>query len=352
MRRTLAILGLSALVLPVKTYAGPLHRTSLFLGMDAGVLSLSSKNGTETGKSGVEGSLKIIASPEWDHWVLDLGAGYRYSQISSEPDSAGSRLKVITRSFSGEFSPRYKFDFAEVRGLQFGPVIQVLAGGDVSYDENGALDELASQYRAGGKLLCQWGEDFKWRAGASVLSSLNLNQRNALVVLFELQFGITPVRRALSPAPSAIAAASMPEFAEVRDRSIRIYLGEALLSFPLGSDRINSKVKEALASLVPVLLKNERKWSLIRVEGHTDSRDQNHQNQALSERRAKAVSAELSSLGIPTGRISSTGFGAEKPIDPGNNEEAFLLNRRVEIWIDEVDSGQIESIMTELRQMK
>ena len=338
------------LVFDGRAFASPLHRTSLFFGIGAGYLNLTTQKPLEGNKTGTEGNLRLIVSPEWDHWLLDLGGGYQYSKLSADQSFPLDQVNVITRSFVGEFSPRLKLKLFGTPGFQFGPVVQLLTGGDVSYDEDGTVEELSTQYRAGAKFLYQWGQDFRWRIGASVLSSLNIENRNALSVLLDLQFGFTPVR----PAPEAPRSTNtgMPEFAEVKDRSIRIYLGEALLSFPLGSDQINSKAKEALANLVPVLLKNQKTWSTIRVEGHTDSRDQNHKNQALSERRSQSVAAELVRLGVASTRVNSLGFGATKPIDTGDTEAAHLLNRRVEIWIDDVDSTQLESIMTELRQMK
>jgi outer membrane protein OmpA-like peptidoglycan-associated protein len=230
-------------------------------------------------------------------------------------------------------------------------VFQVLTGGDVSYDENGSRDELTTQYRAGGRLLYQWGEGVLWRVGATVQTDLNINSRNGLAVALNLQVGITPLR-----APPLESKSNAPsfyqEFAEVRDRSIRIYLGEALLSFPTGSERLGTKARESLSLIVPVLMRNEKNWSKIRIEGHTDSRDQNHQNQKLSERRAKAVSNEFIALGFLADRITVLGFGATKPIDPASNEEAYLLNRRVEIWVDDLNEDQIQSLMTELRQIK
>ncbi len=341
--------ALCVLFSPTESECAPLSPPSLFFGASSGFLFVSTSRPLETSKSGVEGNLRLIASQEFDRWLLDLGAGYQYSQLTAHPEFPATQVKVITRSFVGEISPRWKMDSLGLHGFQIGPVVQALTGGDVSYDEDGSVDELALQVRAGARALYQWGEDFRFRVGASVLSTLNLERRRGIAALLDFQIGFTPVR----PAPKEPARTSgVPEFAEVRDRSIRIYLGEALLSFPLGSDRINAKAKEALASLAPVLMKNKDHWSVIRVEGHTDSRDVNHQNQVLSERRAQSVSTELISLGIPEKRTTATGFGAKYPIDQGSTEEAHLLNRRVEIWVDEVDSTQVQTIITELRQMK
>jgi|GEM_PF-6953798 len=325
--------------------------TSILLGVQSGFLTLASSKPFEAStKTGVEGNLRLIASHEWEKWLLDLAGGYQFSHLTGIAPIFGNQVKVVTRTFSAEISPRWKFMAFNDPGFQIGPVVQVLAGGDVSYDEDGTVDSLTTQFRAGAKGIYQWGKDFIWRIGASVMTDLNIKERSATAFLIDFQFGLTPNRKPLEA--EVPHEHGYPEFAEVKDRSIRVYLGEALLSFPLGSDRIGTKAKEALASLAPVLIKNGDSWSKIRIEGHTDSRDQNHQNQALSERRARSVAAELIALQIPENRISSAGFGASRPIDSGTSEEAFLLNRRVEIWIDEVDLSKIKQIMTEIRQMK
>ncbi len=69
----------------------------------------------------------------------------------------------------------------------------------------------------------------------------------------------------------------------------------------------------------------------IQIEGHTDSNGTRESNQVLSENRAKAVMYYLKNKGININRLSTVGFGEDKPIAFGNNEEAWMKNRRVEI---------------------
>ncbi len=68
----------------------------------------------------------------------------------------------------------------------------------------------------------------------------------------------------------------------------------------------------------------------VTIEGHTDANGSEESNLILSENRANAVRDYLASKGIKRSRLSTVGYGEEKPIDPSNNEKAWATNRRVE----------------------
>ncbi len=68
----------------------------------------------------------------------------------------------------------------------------------------------------------------------------------------------------------------------------------------------------------------------VTIEGHTDANGSEESNLALSQNRANAVRDYLVSKGIKRSRLSTVGYGEEKPIDPSNNEKAWATNRRVE----------------------
>ncbi len=82
------------------------------------------------------------------------------------------------------------------------------------------------------------------------------------------------------------------------------------------------------------ILKKNSEWlknnanATIRVEGHCDERGTVEYNQALGEKRAKAVKDYYVSLGIDTDRISTISYGEERPMDPAKTEEAYAKNRR------------------------
>ena len=75
--------------------------------------------------------------------------------------------------------------------------------------------------------------------------------------------------------------------------------------------------------------------SLLQVEGHTDkqpiSTAQFPSNWELSSARATSVVKFLASQGIPANRLATAGYGEFQPVDPGDNQDAFRRNRRIEL---------------------
>lgn len=65
----------------------------------------------------------------------------------------------------------------------------------------------------------------------------------------------------------------------------------------------------------------------IQVAGNCDERGTVEYNLALGERRAKAAMDFLVTLGVEKERISTISYGKEKPLDPGQTEEAWAKNR-------------------------
>jgi len=76
---------------------------------------------------------------------------------------------------------------------------------------------------------------------------------------------------------------------------------------------------------------------VLRVDGHTDVRPiaGPRTNWDLSAARAIAVVQYLISKGMPPQRLVAAGFGEFQPIDPGNTEEAYSRNRRIELKLTE-----------------
>jgi peptidoglycan-associated lipoprotein len=67
---------------------------------------------------------------------------------------------------------------------------------------------------------------------------------------------------------------------------------------------------------------------MIEIQGNCDDRGTNEYNLAIGERRAKSAQAYLVNLGVNPDRIGTVSFGEERPLDPGQNEEAWAKNRR------------------------
>lgn len=81
--------------------------------------------------------------------------------------------------------------------------------------------------------------------------------------------------------------------------------------------------------------------SLIDVYGHTNSTGSDAYNQTLSENRARVVADYLSSKGVSSARIRSTGFGKTQPVASNDTVEGRAANRRVEIKIVPVTQDEV-----------
>jgi len=69
----------------------------------------------------------------------------------------------------------------------------------------------------------------------------------------------------------------------------------------------------------------------LSIEGHTDSTGSADHNRQLSTSRARSVLGALVGLGVDPARLSSKGFGPDKPIADNANESGRAKNRRVEL---------------------
>ncbi len=69
----------------------------------------------------------------------------------------------------------------------------------------------------------------------------------------------------------------------------------------------------------------------IEIQGHTDSSGTRSYNMGLSQRRAAAVKAYLESKNIDASRLTTRGFGPDRPIASNATKEGRAKNRRVEI---------------------
>ncbi len=69
----------------------------------------------------------------------------------------------------------------------------------------------------------------------------------------------------------------------------------------------------------------------VSIEGHTDNVGDAQSNKKLSGDRAKSVMDVLVAEGIVKSRMSSIGWGQEKPVADNRTADGRTKNRRVEI---------------------
>jgi chemotaxis protein MotB len=131
-----------------------------------------------------------------------------------------------------------------------------------------------------------------------------------------------------------------PDIRVVGDR----FVFQSELFFDSGSAVLRREGRVELDQLAAALLDldtripSEINW-VLRVDGHTDTQptavSQFKSNWDLSAARAISVVQYLISKGVSPKRLVAAGFGEFQPIDPGNTQEAFSRNRRIELKLTE-----------------
>ncbi len=70
---------------------------------------------------------------------------------------------------------------------------------------------------------------------------------------------------------------------------------------------------------------------VVRLEGHADERGTREYNLGLGENRANAVRSLMMAQGVADNQMVVVSYGEERPSAYEHNDEAWALNRRVEL---------------------
>jgi outer membrane protein OmpA-like peptidoglycan-associated protein len=99
------------------------------------------------------------------------------------------------------------------------------------------------------------------------------------------------------------------------------------------------KASDFILEAVAKILKENPEIAKVEVQGHTDSKGGDAYNKKLSDRRAASVVTWLVTNGIDKAKLTSAGYGKDRPIDSNDTDEGRANNRRVEFHILEQQSG-------------
>ncbi|MBX3233213.1 MAG: OmpA family protein [Labilithrix sp.] len=113
------------------------------------------------------------------------------------------------------------------------------------------------------------------------------------------------------------------------------------VNFVVGSYTLSTG-KETLEVLEAVreILSAHPEITRVRVEGHTDNRGNPAWNKKLSDARAAAVVNWLVRKGIAKTRLTSVGWGQERPLEANDTDQGRALNRRVEFHIESSEAAK------------
>ncbi len=101
--------------------------------------------------------------------------------------------------------------------------------------------------------------------------------------------------------------------------------------FSTGSSKLLAKSFPKLNDVVTILKENPT--YKVSISGHTDNTGKADKNQTLSEARAASVKTYLASKGIDESRLSSAGYGQDKPVADNKTAAGRAKNRRVEMTL-------------------
>ncbi len=105
----------------------------------------------------------------------------------------------------------------------------------------------------------------------------------------------------------------------------------AMIPFQLNRAELGAEVKGLLGEVLGIM-NNYSKTSFM-IEGHTDSSGPKSFNQKLSELRAMSVKEYLVENGITSSRLSTVGYGEDKPMVSNSTRQGRIKNRRVEFKV-------------------
>lgn len=102
---------------------------------------------------------------------------------------------------------------------------------------------------------------------------------------------------------------------------------------PASAEILPGKDSVDVLQAVAKVMKDHPEVKLVRVEGHTDNTGNAAANKRLSAARAASVVKWLTQHGVEAKRLTSTGYGQERPLDSNSTDEGRRNNRRVEFHV-------------------
>lgn len=126
-------------------------------------------------------------------------------------------------------------------------------------------------------------------------------------------------------APPTTAA---PEQVIEAQFGINALVAGRVIEFATGGAALTPAGAAVLDEIVPLL--NRAAGAKVQIVGHTDNTGNASFNEQLSVRRAETVRGELVRRGIGVDRLSTAGFGGDRPIADNGTAEGRQRNRRIE----------------------
>jgi len=129
----------------------------------------------------------------------------------------------------------------------------------------------------------------------------------------------------------SVKPASAPVDATVCQQLLAELLSRGTIRFESGKTDIAPDSAGLLDRLIETAMRCPA--SNIEIAGHTDTDGDEAANQALSEKRAQAVTDYLVKAGLPADRFTPVGYGSTQPVAGNETEEGKAQNRRIDFVV-------------------
>src|SRR6266699_2438817 len=129
----------------------------------------------------------------------------------------------------------------------------------------------------------------------------------------------------------SVKPASAPVDATVCQQLFSDLLARGKIRFESG----RAAIDQDSAGLLDRLIETALRCPSVNIEiaGHTDADGEDGFNQALSEKRAQAVTDFLVKAGLPAERFTATGYGSSQPVAANDSDEGKAQNRRIDFVV-------------------
>ena len=268
---------------------------------------------------------------------LDATKGVRYEATNdAAAPSASARVDaqvtfdgtgVVLRGVVASEAQRAELVAAAEKAVGAGSVTDELTVGTAAstVELDGAVTALAGYLptllpgvRSAELSLAQTDLSVTARAGTAAAATAAESAAQALT-------GVTVTSKFEAPVAPARRAADL-------EAQLRAVAKRSSINFATGSAAFLPGATAVLDRVAELIAPAARQVPSLRVEiqGHTDSLGAAVANQALSERRARAVLEYLVGRGVARGRLSAVGYGETRPVGDNTAEAGRLANRRID----------------------
>ena len=141
--------------------------------------------------------------------------------------------------------------------------------------------------------------------------------------------GAAQTKTAAKPAPPVRQAQSQSSLDALRRGDSTATPGDSAMKeifFEFDHYDLSTDARSTLKATADWLKKNPA--VKVELEGHCDERGTNEYNLALGAKRAQTAKDYLTTLGVASGRLSTTSYGEEIPVCREHSEGCWQKNRR------------------------